>query len=53
MQEELDKALDQVVWVDFVCSNQHTMAKKDYGKVSARHMSGYANNVHVLPAINK
>lgn len=35
LQEELEKALDQVVWVDFVCNNQHTMAKKDYGKVSA------------------
>ncbi|KAG2490078.1 hypothetical protein HYH03_011543 [Edaphochlamys debaryana] len=33
-QRDLDKALDQVVWLDFICNNQHAMTKKDYGKVA-------------------
>ncbi len=41
-QEERQRALDQVVWIDFVCNNQHTAVKKDYGKVGGWGQGGVA-----------
>ncbi|KAG2423159.1 hypothetical protein HXX76_015544 [Chlamydomonas incerta] len=48
-QEELSKALDQVVWIDFVChnQNQHAAAKKDYGRV-AKTVVGCGSTVLLL-----
>ncbi|GLC47254.1 hypothetical protein PLESTB_001835400 [Pleodorina starrii] len=46
-KEELELALDQVVWIDLVCNNQHSAVKKDYGKI-ARTVVSCGSTVLVL-----